>query len=81
MKQIIQEITQLMNIDFENNVNITPERKFEDSKYWIDSSKIKNELGWKSQVSIKEGLKDTINWVQNNIEELSKEDLNFTLKA
>ena len=81
MKELIVKITKIMNIDFDKNVNIVPGRKFEDSKYWIDSSKINKELGWKAKMSIDDGLEDTINWVKKYFEELSKEDLNFVLKA
>jgi len=81
MFEIINKMTKIMNIDFDKNVNIVPGRKIEDSKYWVDSTKIKNELGWKSTVSIDAGLKDTISWVEKNINELSNEDLEFILKA
>ncbi len=37
-----------------------------DQRYAVDSSKIRQELGWKPQVTLKEGLERTVRWYQEN---------------
>jgi dTDP-glucose 4,6-dehydratase len=32
----------------------------------LDSSKIKNDLGWEAKIDFEQGLKETINWYANN---------------
>ncbi len=43
-----------------------PDRPGHDRRYLLDSSKIRNELGWVPQVSFEEGMLDTVHWYQNN---------------
>ena len=45
------------------------ERPGEDLRYSLDSSKIRNELGWKPKISIDDGLKKTVNWYSSHDED------------
>ena len=42
------------------------DRKGHDKRYAIDPSKIKNELGWKPEISFEEGIAKTIHWYFEN---------------
>lgn len=44
---------------------IIPDRPGHDSRYLLDSSKIKK-LGWKPEILWKNGLTETVNWYENN---------------
>ena len=41
-------------------------RPGEDTRYSLDSTKIRNELGWKPKISFDEGLKNTVNWYMSH---------------
>lgn len=41
-------------------------RKAHDRRYAIDSTKIKNELGWEPQVAFKDGILSTFDWYNSN---------------
>tara|TARA_B100002019_G_C21274933_1_gene604922 strand:- start:20414 stop:21358 length:945 start_codon:yes stop_codon:yes gene_type:complete len=65
IKQLSETIKELVGYNGEIKWNTsypngTPRR-------FLDVSKI-NELGWKAKINLKEGLKDTIYWFQNNTE-------------
>lgn len=65
-KEVIELILQLMgkNKDDYDHVN---DRPGHDLRYAIDSSKIRQELGWQPKYSdFEAGLKDTIAWYKNN---------------
>lgn len=81
MKEIILEVSKYLKIDFKEFVEIVPGRKTEDNQYWIDSSKIKKELGWEPRISLKKGIIETGEWVKSNFDELIKEPMTFTLRA
>jgi len=42
------------------------DRPGHDWRYAVNSSKLRNELGWEPKVGFKEGLKRTVEWYQNN---------------
>lgn len=44
---------------------IVPDRPGHDSRYLLDSAKIKK-LGWKPQIRWQDGLKETLEWYKNN---------------
>ena len=47
-------------------ITFVKDRAGHDLRYAIDSSKIKNELGWEPSVSFEEGLEKTVDWYINN---------------
>lgn len=55
------------------HLNIPPvefieDRKGHDRRYSMDASKLKNELGWKQEVSFEEGMEKTVTWYMENKE-------------
>jgi dTDP-glucose 4,6-dehydratase len=66
-KTIIDKILKLMKKpeDFVEYVNDRPGHDF---RYSMDSSKIRNELGWIPKIGFNEGLENTINWYLENKE-------------
>jgi len=69
--------TELRNIDIarmilkefgcgEEMIEYVPDRRGHDFRYAIDSTKIRNALGWTPKYSFKQGLKETIAWYKNN---------------
>ena len=47
-------------------IEFVTDRKGHDMRYAIDSSKIRNELGWKPMVDFEKGLRDTVIWYLNH---------------
>ncbi|HSX29833.1 MAG TPA: dTDP-glucose 4,6-dehydratase [Candidatus Saccharimonadales bacterium] len=68
-KQVIEMILELMGKPKDWYVHVT-DRPGHDMRYAMDSSKLKNELGWQPQYTdnngMHEGLKQTIDWYKNN---------------
>jgi dTDP-glucose 4,6-dehydratase len=52
----------------ESLIKYVTDRPGHDRRYAIDPAKVENELGWKPQVSWKEGLERTIRWYLDNQE-------------
>lgn len=50
----------------EDRIEYVEDRKGHDRRYAIDISKIRNELGWRPEVSFEEGIKKTVEWFKNN---------------
>ena len=72
IKNLVIKICELCNKNFENVVNISKDRLGKDMTYLLDSEAIRNEFGWRDTINLDEGIKETIEWVKNNFEVLSK---------
>ena len=48
-------------------IQFVDDRPGHDLRYSLDSSKIRNELGWSESINFDDGLQETIDWyMQNN---------------
>lgn len=81
MRQIVDEVCKQLGKDPAEFIKITEGRVGEDRKYWIDSTKIKNELGWAPRVSLEQGIARMIDWVKQYKDELLKDPDYFVLRA
>lgn len=52
----------------ENLITYVMDRKGHDLRYAIDSSKLKNELGWEPSLQFEEGIEKTVKWYLDNQE-------------
>jgi len=62
---IIKKILSIMEKNT-SNYELSEDRPGHDFRYSLDSSKIRNELGWSPKVSFEEGLQTTIEWYLKN---------------
>ncbi|MEM3833394.1 MAG: dTDP-glucose 4,6-dehydratase [Thermoprotei archaeon] len=63
--ELVTQILSLMNKPL-NLITFVEDRPGHDIRYSLDSSKIRNELGWKPEHNFQEALKATIDWYMNN---------------
>ena len=47
---------------FEQLCEVTGDRLGQDSRYWLDSSAIKRDVGWEPQIGWEEGLTEMVDW-------------------
>jgi dTDP-glucose 4,6-dehydratase len=65
-KEALQMILELMGKP-PDEYEPVPDRPGHDLRYAIDSSKLRNELGWRPRYTdFREGLKQTIDWYKTN---------------
>jgi len=58
---VAKELIKILGKDEEEMITFVPDRKFNDLRYTIDSTKL-HELGWEEEMSWEEGLAKTVNW-------------------
>ncbi len=81
INDLVKIVAKHLNIDFEDFCKITPGRVGEDKQYWLDSSKIINDLGWKHTVSLDEGILEVVEWAKKYKDDLLLQEDSFTLRA
>jgi dTDP-glucose 4,6-dehydratase len=69
-----------MKVDFKDAVKIVEERPGKDAAYILDSTKLRQELGWKDRIGLEEGIQETIKWVSDNIKELMRQPFDYIHK-
>jgi len=62
---VVKKVLKLMGKD-ESLIEFIEDRPGHDIRYSLDSSKIRNELGWKPKHRFNEALEQTVNWYLKN---------------
>ena len=78
--QIVNKILEIMGKS-DDLIEFVEDRPGHDQRYSLDSSKIKNELGWSTKINFEEGIRKTIEWYEKNFsyyESISNEILKST---
>lgn len=65
--EVVNTILKKMGLDAPKYIQYVEDRKGHDFRYDIDSSKMRDEFGWKPKVTFEEGIDRTINWYRNNM--------------
>jgi dTDP-glucose 4,6-dehydratase len=81
IRALVEMICARMGVSFEDHVEIVGERLGKDAAYLLDSEKLRLELGWQDTVSLEAGLDEVINWVDDNLDFLSRQEFGYVHKA
>ncbi len=81
IRVLVETIAKVMNIPFDQLCQFTEDRLGQDSRYWLDSSAIKRDLGWEPKISLEEGLKDMVEWGKTYLDQLRDWPMDYTLRA
>ena len=56
IRSLVKKICDLMNVRFEDHVEIVGEQLGKDPAYLLDSSKLRNTMGWEDNIPLEEGI-------------------------
>lgn len=80
VREVVQTICEAMNRSFAESTETVAERLGQDAAYVIDSTKARNELGWKSEISLHDGVAGVIKWVDEFWDEIEQQSLEYIHK-
>jgi dTDP-glucose 4,6-dehydratase len=81
VRQLVEQICRKLGVAFEDHVEVVGERLGKDAAYMLDSTKLRQTLGWRDQVSLDAGLDECIGWVKSNLDELQRQPFDYIHKA
>jgi len=81
IKSVVELCANALGKNFEEICDIAPDRLGQDSKYWLDSSSIFQDTGWKQEIFWEEGLKEVIDWAKKNINYLKNYSTDYILRG
>lgn len=81
IRQLVEEICRQMNVSFDDHVDIVESRLSQDATYLLDCTKARAELKWEPVTSLEEIIRETIDWVKNNWDEIQRQPTQYVHKA
>jgi dTDP-glucose 4,6-dehydratase len=81
IRALVETVAKVLGVPFEQLCQMTEDRLGQDSRYWLDSSAIKRDLGWEPKISLEEGIKDMVEWGKKYLDQLRDWPMDYTLRA
>jgi dTDP-glucose 4,6-dehydratase len=81
IRELVERICRKLDARFDDAVEVAGERLGKDAAYLLDSSKVRESLGWRDRISLDAGLDECIAWVRSNLEELKRQPMGYVHKA
>ncbi len=80
IRGLVELICAKMGADFDASVEITPDRLGKDSLYALDSTKLRETLGWQDRISLEDGLDECIAWIERFLDDLKTQPADYIHK-
>ena len=80
IRELVELICKKMEVSFDDNVEIVGERLGKDAAYKLDSSKIRDTLGWSDKISLEDGIDQCVAWVDENLDDLKSQNMDYQHK-
>lgn len=80
IRELVEMICEKMDVDFNDCVEVGPDRPGKDAAYILDSTKARESLDWEDKVTLEEGVAETIRWIDDNLAELRETPLSYIHK-
>jgi dTDP-glucose 4,6-dehydratase len=81
IRELVQQICELAEADLNDLVHTSEERLGKDQSYLLDSSAMRQVHGWSEQINLREGLQETLDWVNANLDTLKTLPWNYQHKT
>jgi dTDP-glucose 4,6-dehydratase len=81
IRRVVELCAEALGMPFEELCEMAPDRLGQDSRYWLDSSAIKRDLGWEPQVGWKEGLGEMVAWGRKYLDHLRTWPTAYTMRG
>lgn len=81
IRSLVEKTADALEISFDELCEVVPDRLGQDSRYWLDSSAIKRDVGWEPEISLEEGLAEMVAWGRRYVDQLREIDPTYVLRV
>lgn len=81
IRHLVEKVAEALGMPFEQLCEMTPDRVGQDSRYWLDSSAIKRDVGWEPEISLEEGLREMVEWGRTYAPQLREMSTDYVLRT
>ena len=80
IKDLCLKISDCLNVSFDSLYDISDDRLGQDSRYWLNSDKIKS-LGWSQKIELQEGIFEVRKWAEKYLDSLARASKNYVMRG
>jgi dTDP-glucose 4,6-dehydratase len=81
IRRVVELCAEALGMPFEKLCEMAPDRLGQDSRYWLDSSAIKRDVGWEAKIGWKEGLGEMVAWGRKYLDQLRTWPTTYTMRG
>jgi dTDP-glucose 4,6-dehydratase len=81
IRQVVEIVCRKLGADFNQVVEVVGDRPGKDAAYLLDSTKLRERLGWKDAVTFEQGVDETLDWMKRHLAELRQQPFDYIHKA
>jgi dTDP-glucose 4,6-dehydratase len=80
IRELVERICARMGVNFAEVVEVVGDRPGKDAAYLLDSTKARQTLGWQDAISLDQGIDETLDWVNRDLEALKQQSPDYIHK-
>ena len=80
IRSLVELICGMMKTDFDRVTEIVDDRPGKDAAYTLDSTKARQALGWQDTVTLEDGIRGVITWVDAHLPEIQRQPFDYIHK-
>ncbi|WP_156506371.1 GDP-mannose 4,6-dehydratase, partial [Oleiphilus sp. HI0117] len=81
IRELVERVGDVTKVSFEDFVDVTEDRLGKDQAYLLDSTKVRKQFSWADKITLDDGINETLQWVEQNLEVLLTLPHNYQHKA
>ena len=81
IRRVVELTAEALGIPFDELAEVTEDRLGQDSRYWLDSSAIRNDVGWQPEIGWEEGLGEMVDWGRTYLDDLRDSPMDYCFRA
>jgi len=81
IRSVVELTAEALKMPFEQLCEVTGDRLGQDSRYWLDSSAIKRDVGWEPMIGWEEGLAEMVDWGRKYFDEIKDYSTEYVLRG
>ena len=81
IREVVERCAVALDMPFEQLCTMSEDRVGQDSRYWLDSSRIKQATGWEPQINWDQGLREMVHWGRKYLSVIFDLPTDYVLRA